>query len=774
MRRYLLALIGAAALALVGSSRPAGAQDLECDPGDREVHALDFVGNHAFTDDQLALRIVTTASTWSRRHLRVVGTRRCLDSDELLRDKYRLQLLYRQAGYYNTKVDTLVSPVGPGEVNVAFRIDEGQPVRITRLTISGLDSVPSRNDVLSGLWTAVGKPYDLTRIEGDVQTILGRLRNAGYPRPDVLRNYETSTKDSLTAHIDLTFLPGPLAHIGSVQVVVTPNDGKKQEISDRIVRKLVGTGPGDIYREQGLADAQRNLYQTGAYRFVSVVPVIDTTKLSADSVVDLRVQLIEDYMRDLNTEFGWATLDCFRTRAQIVDKNFLGGAQRLELTGQLSKIGWGMLKTDFTRHDLCYFKQLKDDPFSVRGNYSLNATLRQPALFGTWATPSFSLYSERRAEFKDFLRTTYIGGEASLLRAISTSTSLRIGYNLEYGYTEADETLLCAVFSRCDPASISQITSALPLAIFSLAVARVRTDNPINPTEGYTLRAESRNSATFIGSDNRLTFTKGVGDASWYHPLAFGSVFSVRVRLGAVWGGASAPGGSKQPPQQERLYAGGAASVRGFPQNELGSLLYVFDDTGHVKPVSLPRAAGQDSTEYFVYTAGARQRRIVPVGGNTLFVTSIDYRLRSPFLPELLQFSLFGDVGTVWNRNTLSSTSGFSPRWTPGVGVRVFSPLGPIQVNVGYNPYPPVYGPALYTPIRVLADSLGYTGVYCAVPQGTSPSQAPISHFTPDPAGRLPGIWKQDPTAECRPTFQPQSKGFFSHLNFTFSIGTDF
>ena len=772
MRRFVLALFGFVTLALVGGSRPAAAQDIECDPGDREVRSLNFVGNRAFSDDELALRIVTTPSTWARRHLRLFGTRRCLDSDELLRDKYRLQLLYRQAGYYNTKVDTVVTSPGPDQVNVSFVIDEGQPVRITRLTISGLDSVRNRNSLLGGLWTGVGKPYDLTRIEQDVQTVLGRLRNAGYPRPDVLRNYETSTKDSLTAHVDLTFLPGPLAHIAAVQVEVTPNDGKKQEISDRVVRKLVGIGPGDAYREQALADAQRNVYQTGAYRYVEVAPVLDSTKFVKDSALDLRVSVIEDYMRDLSTEFGWATLDCFRTRAQIVDKNFLGGAQRLELTGQLSKIGWGMLQNKFTRQNLCYYTILKEDPFSASGQYSLNATLRQPTLFGTWATPSFSLYSERRGEYKAFLRTTYIGGEASLLKSLSTYTSLRLGYNVEYGKTQADQTLLCAAFSRCDSTSIAQITTPLPLAILSVAMARVRMDNPVNPTDGYALRAESRNSATFFGSDNQLTFIKGVGDAAWFHPLGFNSVFAIRLRVGAIWGGANAPGG-KQPPQQERLYAGGANSVRGFQQNELGSLLYVFDDSATVHVQRLGLDQNGDSIAIFTYDpAKARQRRVVPVGGNTLFVTNVDYRLRSPFLPQLLQFSFFTDVGTVWNRNTQTSFGGFRPYWTPGIGVRVFSPLGPIQVNAGYNPYPPVFGQALYTPGRDLADE-GFTGVYCAVPESQT-SGAPISRKVPDPGSGGKPIWKQDNNATCAQTYQPPPAKYLSRLTFTFSIGTDF
>lgn len=768
MRRFLVALGAALALlAGAGARQRAWGQDVECDPGDLEVRDLQFQGNHAFTDAELALRIVTTPSSWARRNLGVLGTRRCLDNDELLRDKYRIQLLYHQAGYYNTKVDTALTSVGKDQVRVTFKIDEGDPIRITRVTITGLDSVPDKGDILRGLWMAVGKPYDQTRIQQDVVTVLNRLRNNGYPRPDVLRNFEVSIKDSLTAHVNLAFLPGPLAHVSDIEVNVTPNDGKKQEISDRVVRKLVGIGPGDVYREQKLIDAQRNLYQTGAYRYVEVVPVLDTAKLATDSAVVLRVTLIEDYMRDLSTEYGWATLDCFRTRAQIVDKNFLGGARRLELTGQLSKIGWGILQTNWTRQNLCLAKTLREDPFSSGGNYSLNATIRQPALFGTWATPSFSVYSERRGEYKAYLRSTYIGGEASLFRSVSPTTTLRLGYNLEYGATKADKTLLCAAFSRCDSTSISQIEQALPLAILSVAAAHIGTDDPINPTRGYILRGESRNSATFIGSDPQLTFTKGVGDAAWYHPMGFGNVLALRLRLGAIWGGADVGGVARQPPQQERLYAGGASSVRGFQQNELGPLLYVFDD-----PLIVSTEQLNDTTAYFTFdpkqTPAPRPRRIVPVGGNTLFVSNIDYRLRSPILPNLLQFTLFTDVGTVWNRNTLTTfVGGFRPYWTPGLGVRVFTPLGPIQVNAGYNPYPPVFGQALFTPGRDLA-AVGFTGVYCAVPAGTALGSTPLSH-------KRNGEWIQDTAPACQQTFRPApSSNFFRRLTFTFSIGPDF
>jgi hypothetical protein len=197
----------------------------------------------------------------------------------------------------------------------------------------------------------------------------------------------------------------------------------------------------------------------------------------------------------------------------------------------------------------------------------------------------------------------------------------------------------------------------------------------------------------------------------------------------------------------------------------------VFDDT--VKINDLPLTPAGDSAVYFTYDAKARPRRIVPIGGNTLFVANVDYRVRSLLLPELLQFTFFTDVGTVWNRNTQANI-GFSPYWTPGIGLRVFSPLGPIQINAGYNPYPPVFGQALYTPGRDRAQK-GFTGVYCAVPES-----APLTAQTPTAVKQIDPntgavTWQPDKNATCERTFQqPSPRGFWHRLTFTFSIGPDF
>ena len=90
---------------------------------------------------------------------------------------------------------------------------------------------------------------------------------------------------------------------------------------------------------------------------------------------------------------------------------------------------------------------------------------------------------------------------------------------------------------------------------------------------------EIRGSSPVILSDPSLSFFKVTADVSWYRQVTRRMVFFARVRGGAI------SLGNLLPPQ-ERLYAGGANSVRGFQQNELGPIVYLWTslDTTQFKP----------------------------------------------------------------------------------------------------------------------------------------------------------------------------------------------
>jgi outer membrane protein insertion porin family/translocation and assembly module TamA len=740
-----------ASLSLSAAASRLHAQEIECDRGDKEVRSLRFAGNKTFSSDALSARVLTTPSSFAKRYFKIFGTRRCLPSDGLAPDVQRLKQFYENNGFYDTKVDTAVRAVSRNAVDVTFRIDEGPPMVLDTLEITGLDSVADAASITRDLQLLQGGRFGRLQMYADIDTITGRLRNAGYPSATVLREYQTHAAEHL-AEVRLDVQPGPLAHFGTIAVSSRDVNGGPPQIDSSVVLGLLGFRQGDRYSDRALLDAQRNLYNLGAYRHVGVE--LDTASVG-DSVARIRVDLREDYMQQVDLQEGWGTLDCLRVNAQYTNKNFLDQAKRIELTGRLSKLGYAFPRNAPAIRNICYRPTLdQDSTFSSKLNYYGGATFRQPTLFGTHWVPAYTAYTERRGEFRAYLRTTYIGADASATRNIGFGMPMRVGYTLEYGRTEAEPVILCAVFSRCDVREQADFRRSLRLAVASVALQRIRVDNVVEPSSGYVVGSELRGAAPTIGADPSQRFGKATIDGSWYHALTRGIVVALRARSGFI----TAPrdtSGSRLPPPQERLYAGGANSVRGFQQNELGPVVYLVDTSQIAQSETMP-----DGSVAYVLKSGAQESRTIPVGGNTVFVFNAEVRVRDPFFPELLEYVPFLDGGQVWTR--VGHVQGFNLKsivLTPGLGVRLFSPIGPIQLNMGYNSHPSQPGPAYFArPV----DASGRAPLICVTPPGVTPVP-----FKETETGIQQG--------QCPASFAPaRSSNFFSRFVLTLSIGTNF
>jgi outer membrane protein insertion porin family/translocation and assembly module TamA len=450
-------------------------------------------------------------------------------------------------------------------------------------------------------------------------------------------------------------------------------------------------------------------------------------------------------MRSVRAGVGWATLDCFRTQARLIDRDFIGGARRLELDGRLTKIALGE-PLDFAP-GLCT-NQSEDDPFSDTLNYYAGVTLRQPRLFGTRNQPSLTLYSERRSEFQAYERTIPFGGILSVSREQRPRLPITLAYQYEFGRTRAEDAVFCSVFNVCDLSDISQLTQRKRLAVLSAVVARDRTDSPLEPTRGDQVRLEVRHASSAIGSDGSLEFNRATAGASFFFPVRGNSVLALRAQAGAVFSINSFRGATGFVPPQERLYAGGPASVRGYNQNELGPVAYIVTDA------TVDTTFTTTGDTLFHADASGGFRRASPTGGNTFMVGNAELRMRSPFLPRLLDWVAFVDAGYVYNRG-LESFDAADLKWTPGVGIRVASPVGPLRMDVAYNAYPRRAGPAyLVDPIATEDGDDAPRLLRCASPGNTLPS----------------GVG-----GDCPSSFAPPSnRTFFSRLVFHFSIGQAF
>jgi outer membrane protein insertion porin family/translocation and assembly module TamA len=747
-RRVRLAFTALAFSAAFLGGSSARAQDINCDRGDLEVMRLEFEGNHAFSDAELAKTIVTTPSAWARRYLHLPFTvKHCLDRSELPNDRARLIILYRRRGYPRATVDTAVKLLAPGAVEVKFTINEGPPVTLQSFAILGLDSVPEKARIIRDLPGRVGGRFDRFVIDAAGDTIRERLHNNGYPRADVDNRF-TVNDSALLAWDTLIAMPGPRTRIGAIRIQVTPLEGKKQQIPTRIVRRIMGLDSGQLFREYEVIDAQRALYQTEAYQHVSITP-----DSSRDSVITLYANLAEAPMHAARVGAGYGTLDCFRLTGEFTDYNFLSAARRLDFSARVSKIGIGEPLAGAS--GLC--PQAKKDVFSNRLNYYMGATLRQPLFLGFRGFPTLTLYTQRLSEYNAYRRTTAIGGIASEVWRGRTRTPVTLSYSMDLGRTEAQPALFCAVFNLCEAAERDRIERTQQLAVLSLGITRDNSNSLLSPTRGSIIRLEGRHSSPAILSNKDLQFNKFVGDASRYISAGGGNVLAFRIRGGSVFGRNVASATAFIPPQ-ERLYAGGPTTVRGFSQNELGSLIYIS------RPKYEAFLFGVTDTVVRQPANDSSYRRVVPVGGNSLLVGNLELRLRSPVLPELLQFTIFTDAGEVWNRGT--QVSSVKLKVTPGVQLTAFSPVGPVRLAIGYNPYQRPKGPIYYE-----ATELADAPLLCVSPLNAIPTH----FFYDNPATPTTPTSIRQESGGCPATYQPaKDNSLRSRLTFSFAIGQAF
>ncbi|MBA3645163.1 MAG: BamA/TamA family outer membrane protein [Gemmatimonadaceae bacterium] len=722
------------------------AQDVRCDPGDLEVRKLAFAGNHAFTNADLAKIIVTTPSAWARRFVPLpFAERRCLDRAELPNDRARLIIFYRLRGYPQVMVDTLLRATSAQSVEVKFTIYEGPQAMLRSFVVNGLSPVKNGEQIARGVGPSMGGRFDRIAITAAGDTIARRLRNSGYPLASATNRFALAD-NGLSAWDTLAVTPGPLTRIGNLKVAVIPLAGKTQKIPTSVVRRVMGIKAGDLYREDEIIGAQRALYQTEAYEHVAIAP--NTAMRATDSLINLDITLAEGAMHTARLGAGYGTLDCLRLTGELSNYNFLRGARRLDFTTRVSKIGIG--KPLNGAEGLC--PQAKKDVFSNRLNYYVGSTLRQPVFFGLRTIPTITVYSQRLSEYNAYLRTTAIGGVASLAWQRWVNTPVNFAYSLDLGRTEAQPALFCAVFNVCDAEARQRFQATQRLAVLSALVTRDNANSLLNPTRGSVVRLEARHSSPAIFSEQGLTFNKLVADGSHYWDVGGGNVFAVRVRSGIVFGRSFGAAAGYIPPQ-ERLYAGGPTTVRGFAQNELGSVIYISN--GFVSE-TLPSGATvlrvADSVKTF--------RRLVPVGGNTLAVGNVELRLKSPILPELLQWTLFTDAGEVWNRGR-NFAEAVRLKVTPGIQLTAFSPVGPVRAVIGYNPYARPAGPLYYE-----ATATEGGGLPCV-----SPGNNIASHVgTGTDAGKL-----TQESGVCPSTFKPATHtSFRSRLTFSFAIGQAF
>jgi outer membrane protein insertion porin family/translocation and assembly module TamA len=572
----------------------------------------------------------------------------------------RLRVFYRQRGYRQVLVDTLVeSSDEDAKVQVAFLIDEGAPTRIRSLSFEGLAGLPDSVNLLEGFPLEEGDPFDVLQLQRGKQEIENRLLNIGFVSTAVLSEYFIP-RNELEADVTITVMAGDRARIGSISIRGT------EKVEEALARQFLAFRTGEYYSEQKIRDSQLSLLDVAAFRFASIEAA---QREDVDTLVDVTV-----------TVTGLSTTECGVLEGDFSHRNFLGEGRLLTLTGRVGNIGAEALNGSFPCSDV------GDDPVFQQFTWRPYFISEKNRLLG-------EVFFERESVPNIFVSTS-VGAAIGVSRRINPRLSATYSYRPQLTSFDPKSTdiFFCASFGICDPADIEVLTEPRWLSPIVATLVYDRTDARFNPTRGYRVTPQAEFAASFTGSEYR--YVRFALDLAAFQRLSPQWIFAFHLRGGVVEPSQSIAFGSDGEATSDeivnpakRFYGGGANSVRGFRQNLLGPTVLVMDSTTQCGETALQQCA------IALADTAANDFDERPKGGNGMIEGSIEFRY---YLTRRWQLVGFLDWGDVYDDVTTLET----PSFTPGAGVRFSSPIGPIRLDLGYN----TQGPRLREVVAELDD----------------------------------------------------------------------
>ena len=692
-----------------------------------EVRALTLSGVRSVDRAELLQSIATTASRCRSillqafcpiTHSERVWEKRYLDRTELRRDVLRIRVFYWKRGFREATVDTIVAKRGSDEVAITFKVNEGIPTLTQAIRVTQTDSVFSDGQIRRMVDLEAGKPFNLVALDSTVLHMRTVLQDLGYAEARV----DTSTVVDTAAHsatAAITINPRKLTYIGAITI-----DGNK-DVSERTIRNSLSFHTGDLFKRNLLGESQRRLYESGLFQRASI-----TARRSSDSGstrVDPRMrdslrEVLTDRARDsLRAAFlarpadtlrtievtvseapqhitrvsgGFNTFDFIQVDGRFTHNNFYGGARLLNISATLGNLFANTLNGSQIG-GVIGFQNVTGDigdasPF-LRPTYQGSIDFTQPWLGSPRNSAGLGVFVYRRQAPAVFVERGE-GANVSFTREVAARVPVSLAYRFELTGIEAGDLYFCVNYGVCDPQTVTALRARQRISPLALTANFNRQNDPLEPTRGYLAQARFEHASAFTGSTFRYNSVYLEGAA--YRPIGR-SVLAAHTRVGfvralsstklATGTGVDVSGDILHP--RTRLYAGGARSVRGVGENQLGPRVLTLPPS-KLKDIC-PELSGEAIANCDLTRATAEGSQLTdrdftprPLGGRALIEGSVEYRF--PVWGNLYG-AAFVD-GALLGQGSLESATKGAGAVTPGIGVRYRSAVGPIRVDLGLNP----------------------------------------------------------------------------------------
>ena len=485
-----------------------------------KVQRIEFVGNKAFSADELSDAMTTKARPWYR----IWEDRPAFDPITFQNDLEKLQRFYESKGYYGTTVAyDLELDDADSRITARINIDEVPPVLISEVNVEVKGDSRAQAVVPKELPVKPGAMFRESEYQQAEQFLRTIFLDHGYAHVKTERGARVNV-DERGASIQYTVDPGPIAIFGETEVKGT------ETVDPEIINRELTYTSGETYSQSKISESRDKLLALNLFASVRIAPA---ETQGAPTVVPMEIEVTEKPHREVRLGVGYGTEDQFRAQLEWRHWNWLGGGRRFSITGRYSSI-------------------------AIRGAIDVV----QPHLL----TPRMQGAVNWSYDQED---------EETYLRHVG-----RFAPRLQYQFSR---TLTAFVLYRFEYDTLDKISSATVNALGeirrkgflsgpSAGIVWSTAENPLNPKKGEVVTF----GFDYGGWGGDFNFYKMTAEGKKYIDIGWQTVFASRLKLGL----ADSIGGSENLPLFERFYSGGERSVRGYVRRHLGPLSSNGDPLG--------------------------------------------------------------------------------------------------------------------------------------------------------------------------------------------------
>ncbi len=433
------------------------------------------------------------------------------DPDVFERDLSVLELFYTTQGFLEADlaVEDVAFLADSTSVEILVSVYEGERWRVTDLTISGNDDF-STEELRALLAVEDGDPFRSTRLADDRSALLGHYARNSYLDARVEQTVE---RDDIARTVSVRYdiVEREPARISEIRIT---GDEKTREF---VIARELEFEVGEPFDVDLVGESQANLYSTGLFNAVWIEPAREDTGKTERR---MNVRVTERRSVELSASVGYEVIDGPGASAEFSNRNVQGNATWMSLGGGVS-----------------YRK--RDAGFTIGDNW----------LIGLPVTGEMTIEYDYRDE--DAFTAESERGTAFLKKDLTRFLSVEGGYGFE-------RNVILDVSEDAEELGTNYTTDVM------VAATHDTRDDVLDAFRGMLTRAEFRVASSFLGGTNDFTRT----ELMWrgFKEVREGRVLALSVRAG--WIRPQNDGSSV--PVNERFFAGGAGSVRGFDWNSLG------------------------------------------------------------------------------------------------------------------------------------------------------------------------------------------------------------